>query len=99
MPRIPIATIDDPRISPYRQLKETNATRREGLFICEGEKLTRRLIESEFEVVSLLVAERWVKEFADLDPRTAVYVVADDWIERIIGFNFHRGVLSCGKRQ
>jgi tRNA G18 (ribose-2'-O)-methylase SpoU len=28
-----------------------------------------------------------------------VLVVPDDWIERIVGFNFHRGVLACALRK
>jgi tRNA G18 (ribose-2'-O)-methylase SpoU len=96
---IRIDTIDDPRLAPYRQLKETNATRRQGLFVCEGEKLTRRLLESSFEVHSLLVAERWTPQFTDVAQQTPIFVVPDEWIETIIGFNFHRGVLACGRRQ
>lgn len=99
MPRIAVTSIDDPRIAPYRQLKETNATRREGLFVCEGAKLARRLIESDFETGSLLVGERWADDFANISASTPVYVVCDAWIDEIIGFNFHRGVLACGKRR
>lgn len=99
MPCVAITSIDDPRIGAYRHLKDTNSTRREGLFICEGAKLTRRLIDSEFEVASLLVGERWADEFPDLASSTPVYVVPDDWVEQIIGFNFHRGVLGCGRRR
>jgi tRNA G18 (ribose-2'-O)-methylase SpoU len=94
-----IASIDDPRLAPYRHLKETNATRRDGLFICEGEKLARRLLDSHFDVASLLVGESLASEYSDVAPSIAVYVVPDDSIEGIVGFNFHRGVLACGKRR
>ena len=94
-----IVSIDDPRISAYRHLKETNATRRDGLFICEGEKLTRRLLDSEFDVVSLLVCESFAKGYSDVLPSIPIYVVPDESIEEIVGFNFHRGVLACGKRR
>ena len=99
MPRIEISSIDDPRIAAYRHLKESNATRREGLFVCEGAKLTRRLMESDFEVASILVGERWADEYVDVADISPVYVTPDDLVEQIIGFNFHRGVLACGKRR
>lgn len=97
--QIRIADILDPRLAAYRQLKATNVSRREGLFICEGEKLTRRLLASKFPVVSLLVAERLAESFREVDDNVPIYVVDDAWIEQIIGFNFHRGVLACGRRQ
>jgi tRNA G18 (ribose-2'-O)-methylase SpoU len=97
--QIRIPDLDDSRLAPFRQLKETNATRREGLFICEGEKLTRRLLASDFSVASLLVAERLADAFGQVNDAVPVFVVADDWIEQIIGFNFHRGVLGCGRRR
>jgi tRNA G18 (ribose-2'-O)-methylase SpoU len=99
MPCIEISSIDDLRIAPFRQLKESNATRRAGLFICEGAKLTRRLIDSDYEVVSLLVGRSWAAEYADLARQSPIYVTPDEWIEQIIGFNFHRGVLACGRRR
>ncbi len=30
-------------------------------------------------------------------PELLVYVVPDAWIEQIVGFDFHRGVLACGR--
>lgn len=67
--------------------------------MCEGEKLVRRLAESPFETASLLVGQHWSDEFENLAPDAPMYVVPDDWVEQIIGFNFHRGVLACGRRR
>ena len=90
------------RRSSHRALPPAKGNQRyagEGLFICEGDKLVRRLIDSHFQVASLLVAERWVDQYADIDACFPVFVVPDDWIESIVGFNFHRGVLACGRRR
>jgi tRNA G18 (ribose-2'-O)-methylase SpoU len=96
---IAIDSIDDPRLAAYRHLKRTNATRRSGQFVAEGEKLVRRLLASDHRVTSLLLGQKYVSEFEPLAPAgTAVYCVPDAMIERIIGFNFHRGVLACGMR-
>lgn len=59
----------------------------------------RRLIESRLQVVSLLVSRRYTEEFAPLVPHEVPVLVVDDaQIEKIIGFNFHRGVLAHARR-
>jgi tRNA G18 (ribose-2'-O)-methylase SpoU len=95
-----IAAIDDLRLEPYRNLKQSNLTRWSGLFIAEGEKLTRRLLDSDFEAASVLLDRSHVEMFAPLIRlETPVFVVPDKAIEKIVGFNFHRGVLACGRRR
>lgn len=99
MARVSIDDLDDPRLSAYRNLKDTNETRRAGLFVCEGGKLVDRLLASRYPVESLLLGERWVQRYAELVPEDVpVYVVPDGWIESLIGFNFHRGILGCARR-
>jgi tRNA G18 (ribose-2'-O)-methylase SpoU len=94
-----IESLDDPRLTAYRHLKETNATRWAQRFVAEGEKLVVRLLASGLPVESLLVGQRHAERFCDLGgPALAVYVVPDAWIEQIVGFDFHRGVLACGQR-
>jgi tRNA G18 (ribose-2'-O)-methylase SpoU len=86
-------------LEAYRHLKETNATRWAHRFIAEGEKLVVRLLASGLPVESLLVSQRHAERFCDLGAAAArVYVVPDAWIEQIVGFDFHRGVLACGER-
>lgn len=95
-----IDDLDDPRLVPYRQLKQSNLTRWSGLFVAEGEKLTRRLLESDLEVASVLLGRSYVEAFAAmLKAETPAFVVPDDLVEQIVGFNFHRGVLACGRRR
>lgn len=97
---IEVTDLGDRRLDPYRNLKQSNLTRWSGLFIAEGEKLTRRLLESEFETASVLLDRRHVDLFAPLvQPDTPVLVVDEKQVEKIVGFNFHRGVLACGRRR
>lgn len=99
MPLLPIDDFADCRLDPYRQLKQTNATRRAGLFVCEGEKLLDRLLASRYEVHSVLLSASWIEQIAPrLEEGVPVLVTPDEWIDRLVGFNFHRGVLACGKR-
>lgn len=99
MPQYTIESLDDPRLEPYRQLKDTNRTRWFGRFVAEGEKLTQRLLASSCEVESVLVDHAHLERLRDhLRPELDVFVVPDRLVPQIVGFNFHRGVLACGKR-
>jgi tRNA G18 (ribose-2'-O)-methylase SpoU len=92
-------SVSDPRLVPYRDLKRSNLTRWSGRFIAEGEKLVRRLLASRFALDSVLVAERFLDEFEPLvPPEVLLLVVPDGLVPEIVGFNFHRGVLACGRR-
>jgi tRNA G18 (ribose-2'-O)-methylase SpoU len=99
MPRLPIGDIDDPRLAPYRGLNRQNLTRYSDLFIAEGDKIVQRLIASRFPVASLLAVPAWADRLEpQLPADTPIYVAAPKLLEAIIGFNFHRGVLACGRR-
>lgn len=94
-----ITDLTDPRLDPYRDLKASNATRWSGALIAEGDKLVYRLIDCGLKVRSLLLSERHVDEFRPLvGPRVPLLVVPDEFVEQIVGFNFHRGVLACADR-
>lgn len=102
MPLLPIVSLADPRLAPYRELKRSNLTRWSGLFIAEGEKLAIRLLQSDFEVDSILVDELHLERLRQqvaIPPALPVYVVAARRVPEIVGFNFHRGVLACGRRK
>jgi tRNA G18 (ribose-2'-O)-methylase SpoU len=100
MPIVHVESPNDDRLAAYRSLKATNATRWSGQFVAEGEKLVRRLLASDFGVCSLLVAEQYARSFAQIVPADVdLLVVPDDWVENIVGFNFHRGVLACAQRK
>ena len=100
MPRILLTDLYDPRISEYRELNQRNLTRFSGRFIAEGDKVVERLLESGYETESLLVEERFLPRFESLaPPETPLYTGPQALLEQIIGFNFHRGVLACGRRK
>jgi tRNA G18 (ribose-2'-O)-methylase SpoU len=100
MPILQIESGNDPRLAPYRSLKATNATRWSDHFVVEGDKLVRRLLASDFPVDSLLVARQLLGAVdASVIDAVDVLVVPDSWIEAIVGFNFHRGMLACARRK
>lgn len=99
MPIVPIHNIDDPRLAHYRELKRSNFTRYSGLFITEGEKPTEQLLHSGLGIESLLVAEPYLPKIESLvPPDVPMLVVRPAMVEQIVGYNFHRGVLGCGRR-
>lgn len=99
MPVHAINSLEDPRLEPYRNLKDTNRTRWFDLFVAEGEKLTRRLLDSACHVESVLVDHTHLERLQPhLREELDVLVVADRLVPQIVGFNFHRGVLACGRR-
>ena len=46
MPLIRVQSLDDPRLAPYRTLKERELAREGDRFIAEGEHLVKRLLAS-----------------------------------------------------
>jgi tRNA G18 (ribose-2'-O)-methylase SpoU len=100
MPQIPVASIDDPRLAPYRELNQRNLTRQSGLFIAEGEKVVQRLFQSSFEIVSILAEPALAERYQRLvEPQVPIYVAPRPLLAETIGFAFHRGIVACGKRQ
>ena len=100
MPVVSIDSLSDPRVAHYRNLKDRDLDRAGRLFIAEGEHLVRRLLESDFEVESLLLADRRVAEIAPLaGDRARVYVVSQYLMNDILGMKFHSGVMACGRRK
>jgi tRNA G18 (ribose-2'-O)-methylase SpoU len=99
MPRIAVQSLDDPLLAPYRELSQRNLTRLSGLFVAEGDKVVERLIASRYPVASLLAEPGHAERLEGQLPReTPILVVTRQLLESTIGFNFHRGVLACGRR-
>ena len=100
MPLTPIASLDDPRLQVYRSLKTTNLTRWSGLFIAEGKRVVERLVASDYPIESVLLSVRLVEEFAPLlPPDVPALVLPQPLAEELVSYNFHAGVLACGRRK
>ena len=98
MPTIEISSLDDERLEPYRNLRQSRAQRGECL-IAEGHLLVERLLASRATVLSVLAGRRRVEQLiTTLPSEVPVFSVPDEWIDRLIGFNFHRGVLAHALR-
>lgn len=93
-------SLDDPRLDPYRGLKERELARTGRRFIAEGPHLVRRLLDSDFPAESVLLSDRRAEEFAArVSVDIPVYILPDPLIHQVIGYRFHSGVIACGRRK
>jgi len=71
----------------------------DGRFIAEGELVVRRLLASEYQAESVLLADRRLEEIAPIVPEfVTIYSAPADVVNKIVGFKFHSGVMACGRR-
>ena len=100
MPLLPVHSLDDPRILPYRNLKDRDLARSGERFIAEGEQVVRRLLDSDYPTESLMLSRRRAGEVAPLaPPDVPVYVLEDALVHQVVGFKFHSGVMAVGRRK
>lgn len=100
---IPIVDPADPRVEPYRDIRERDLVGRRGLFVAEGRVVLNVLVTStRCTPVSLLVAEHRLPTLGDIVDRLAddvpVYAAAQPVLDAIAGFPLHRGLLALGRR-
>jgi tRNA G18 (ribose-2'-O)-methylase SpoU len=96
-----IDSFDLPELEPYRTMKRPLDHQRQNIFVAEGEKVVRRLLESPLAVVSVLLPEKW---FRDLEPllrsrpeQVQVFVAEKEQLEKLTGFSMYQGVMAVGQ--
>jgi tRNA G18 (ribose-2'-O)-methylase SpoU len=98
-----IDSLELPELSPYRTLRRAAEHVAQGIFVAEGDKVVRRLLESGFGVLSVLLPENRVAEFEPLlrgraEKNIPVYAVTKKSVlEELVGFEMFQGVLAIGK--
>jgi tRNA G18 (ribose-2'-O)-methylase SpoU len=100
---IRIETADDPRVEPYRAVRERDLVGRQGLFVAEGEVVLRMLLaQRRHKPASLLLAEKRVAKLAPLleglRDHVPIYVAAQTVMDELVGFPIHRGILALARR-
>ncbi len=96
-----ITSLDLEELQPYRTLRRPQQHIEAGIFVAEGEKVVRRLLESDLAVVSLLLTPEWYDTLSSTNtplPQSArVFVAPQALIESIVGFNLHQGVMAVAQ--
>ena len=96
-----ISSLDLPELQPYATMRRPLEQERQGIFVAEGEKVVRRLLESRFEVVSVLLPEKHLENFRPLlaarPENLNVFLAEKKLLEQLVGFSMYQGVLAVGK--
>lgn len=85
----------------YRHLAEPDHLLELGVFVAEGRLVVRRLIDlRQWSIESLLLTQPAVDTLADVLPLTTapIFMVDQDVMNGIAGFNIHRGCLALVRR-
>lgn len=99
---IEIESLDLPQLAPYRTLRRPQDHLRAGIFVAEAEKVVRRFLESDWDVVSLLMTRDWLERILPtirpgrLDG-VEVFVGAKALLDTIVGFSLHQGIMGVGR--
>lgn len=100
MPLLPIQSLDDPRLTVFRDVKATRHPRWARYFIAEGARLVKRLLGSDYVVESLVLTEGRVEEFSPwLRPDVPAFVMSQTLAAELVGYNFHCGAMACALRR
>ncbi|MFO7689210.1 MAG: RNA methyltransferase [Cryobacterium sp.] len=102
---IPIDTLDLPGLADYSRLTDVALRRvsepEGGLYIAESTKVIRRALAAGHQPRSVLVQEQWLADaealLADW-PDVPVYVGEPGVLEKLTGYNLHRGALAAMHR-
>ena len=96
-----IAALDEPRIAEYRYVANPAAMERAGLFVAEGRFVVARLLSlNRFRVRSLLLTPPAAQSLAvaAIPADAPVFVIDQQMMNAIVGFNIHRGCLALAER-
>lgn len=98
----PVETLDIPELTPYRTMRLQYEHRQQGIFVAEGEKVVRRLLESDLEVISLLLPAKWLDEYSGLlarrpEKEIRAFTAEKSLLESLTGFTMYQGVLAVGR--
>jgi tRNA G18 (ribose-2'-O)-methylase SpoU len=109
VPIIRVTDPDDERLVDYFHMTDVALRSRDeparGLYMAESLKVIERAIRAGHQPRSFLMTERWLSDLGEVlevvatrDGDVPVYVGAPGVVERITGFNLHRGALAAMHR-
>ena len=96
-----VSSLDLPSLQPYRTLRRPLDHQEQGIFVAEGEKVVRRLLESDLEILSILLTEEWLAALrGNLEQRASqpeLFVAPKNLVETIVGFPLHQGIMAVAR--
>jgi tRNA G18 (ribose-2'-O)-methylase SpoU len=102
MPVVRVESAEDGRLAGYRAVSDPELARTHGLFVAEGRRVVRRLLEVSTAVPqSVLVTESARQSLADVleaRPDLDVFETPQAVMNAVAGFNIHRGCVALALR-
>ena len=96
-----ISSLDLPELQPYRTLRRQAEHREQRIFVAEGEKTLRRLLETPLVIVSVLLTPEWFQIFEPLlksrREEIEIYVAEKSVLETLVGFTMFQGLMAVAK--
>jgi tRNA G18 (ribose-2'-O)-methylase SpoU len=94
-----VTGLEASELRPYRTLRRPVEHQRQGIFVAEGEKVVRRLLESRLETLSVLMTPEWLRLYQPLlEARNMLVFIADKkHVEAIVGFHLHQGIMAVAR--
>lgn len=96
-----IESFDLPGLEPYRTMKGQQEHWSRRIFVAEGEKVVRRLLDSSLTIVSVMLPDKWLTAYQPLlearPENIAVFVGEKELLEQLTGFSMYQGVLAVGQ--
>lgn len=97
-----ITSLDLPVLRVFRTLRRPVEHIEQGIFVAEGEKVVRRLIASNLEVLSFLLTREWHETLLATEPAYTdipadVYLGAKELLSEIVGYRMHQGIMAVAK--
>src|SRR5687768_14012869 len=97
----PIGSLDLPELNPYRTMRRAVEHERNGIFVAEGEKVVRRLLNTDLQIISVLLTRDWLEDLrAALEQRpeeVQAYVAEKRLLEGMVGFQLYHGLLVLAR--
>jgi tRNA G18 (ribose-2'-O)-methylase SpoU len=96
-----IDSLELPELWPFRTMRRQHDHRVQGIFVAEGEKVVRRLLDSHLTVLSVLLPEPWYIELQGVLERRPemieVFVADKSVLETLTGFSMYQGLLAAAR--
>jgi tRNA G18 (ribose-2'-O)-methylase SpoU len=98
---IPVTSLDETDLHPYRTLRRPLDHQRNGIFVGEGEKVVRKLLASTLELLTILMTPEWLEELRPVvESRSGdfrIFVAPRKLVEEIVGFHLHQGLMAVAR--
>ena len=94
-----VLTLDLPELEPYRTLRRPEQHKKQGIFVAEGAKVVKRLLESPLPIVSILMTAEWKEQLSSEKqlPEVPIFLAHRELLESIVGFSLHQGIMAVAR--